>query len=961
MPQKARITFLVMTALKSEYDALTACLRTPADSMQGWVANPRFEPPKGRASFVADLCNELGEIRRIICPPFTGEGSDNMKKATERAINDWNPDCVILVGICGGFEHKGLFLGDVFVPEVIFPYERVKKEGAGTFEWRDYDRPVSKSLWNTAKPIAAEGTWHRHMRLPRPSCLHGQTPQMHCRGLLATGEKIVASDEKDQFKQWLITCRSAQTCGVECEGKGLADAASENGNKPYIVIKSVQDPADPKKDESQNDPYYGKDRWTPYACEASVVAAVEIMRSYVPWAPPEHAIAARKTYLDRINPRIPKPPDSIFTYTVSVAPDYTALRHRRFTLEELSPSRLLDLATDGTPIVLHGRAGAGKSSILWRLTDELTRGARIAIYLDLSKRIPQVPQLDSDKADMPREEDAQFRAKLDGVFSDYSVCTLTAADLFSMSQVSHVFIMVDGVNENAKRARRRVLPLLEKLPTRADVRIIVADRFTESDWKPMYLHVQVDPLPVTLVRDLVYGTCGKKIADGLSEGTVELLRIPFFLDLYLRKFRRGQFSTRSEMIRDYFQSQLSWSKRRLTSLARRVFAETEEYKSRDLRKLVSTAAGLSQAGIMEASFDGGTFRFVHQLWQDFLNAYQLTVISQADTPITSRQFDGVTFDAQSLDSVTLASEQCSDTQRQDRFMQAVYDWNFYAGFECIVEAGLAGRHICSDSIRLAVVSNLCEKRFDESEHTSREAMRRLGELADPESQALVESGTVDELVSAVARLPEYDAWFLLWRGIFITRSGEALDDESLERLYRDDDAIIGWTVANVARRGCLNEKQRFALRSSCAAYLLNSSAAKATESIRWRIVHALGAYTDPDNVHLFLQALDEDPAFHVKYGAARALVEQAAASTCKGDVALAKSIVDALEGRIKAKKMEPHVMIEVARTAERRNAVSAWYDTFAPITGALEKQGWSESQLERLPPILERLNQRARK
>src|SRR6185369_16186165 len=104
---------------------------------------------------------------------------------------------------------------------------------------------------------------------------------------------------------------------------------------------------------------------------------------------------------------------------------------------------------------------------------------------------------------------------------------------------------------------------------------------------------------------------------------------------------------------------------------------------------------------------------------------------------------------------------------------------------------------------------------------------------------------------------------------FATPRGSALSDDDLAAIEHED-SLIGWTVANVAKRTTISESQAAMLRR-----LLQNAE---DPIVRWRAAHVLGAHPSEDNVTALLDALN-DPYHWVRYGAVRSLIELAARSS----------------------------------------------------------------------------------
>jgi hypothetical protein len=115
------------------------------------------------------------------------------------------------------------------------------------------------------------------------------------------------------------------------------------------------------------------------------------------------------------------------------------------------------------------------------------------------------------------------------------------------------------------------------------------------------------------------------------------------------------------------------------------------------------------------------------------------------------------------------------------------------------------------------------------------------------------------------------------------------------------DSVIGWTMANVARRQTLPP--------TVWRRLINALANTA-RAIRWRIVHVLGAFPSQPNFRILTDRFDKDEYNLVQCGALRSLVEMAARI---GDESLRRGIERALIRRICRINETPRLKLELTR------------------------------------------------
>ncbi|MCC7004937.1 5'-methylthioadenosine/S-adenosylhomocysteine nucleosidase, partial [Candidatus Nomurabacteria bacterium] len=149
----------------------------------------------------------------------------------ERAINYFNPEVIMFVGVAGGV--KDLNLGDVVAAEKAYGYESGKVSKSGFLS-----RPVvgmsSYEIFERAKADAKKQDWK--LRLPkaqRKRILKVITKP------IAAGEKVVAEIRSEVYD--LIYHSYNDTVAVEMEGSGFYTACHANGNIQFLIVRGISD------------------------------------------------------------------------------------------------------------------------------------------------------------------------------------------------------------------------------------------------------------------------------------------------------------------------------------------------------------------------------------------------------------------------------------------------------------------------------------------------------------------------------------------------------------------------------------------------------------------------------------------------------------------------------------------------------------------------------------------------
>lgn len=237
---KMEKTILILSALHKELDALFNYLGSP------------FEIEKivedNRVYYIYQKSPGLN----IICASALGMGQLNSAILAKDAIEKWNPQKIILTGICGALSKK-ISLGDLIVSDHIVDYELGKVEDAERVtRWNVYRSDAI--LLNELKNYK-NNTWSSYIKEPRPDNKSYKKPAVHF-GTYLSGNKVIANEkEADSLKSiW------HKAYGIEMEAAGIAAVIHQMKNPPsFIMVKSACDYADSNKN----------DNWQEYSANAS--------------------------------------------------------------------------------------------------------------------------------------------------------------------------------------------------------------------------------------------------------------------------------------------------------------------------------------------------------------------------------------------------------------------------------------------------------------------------------------------------------------------------------------------------------------------------------------------------------------------------------------------------------------------------------------------------------------------
>ena len=165
------------------------------------------------------------------------QGPQEAQLSATQAIDHWNPQLLIAVGIAFGVNEKKQHLRDVLVSEKVLDYELARVEPDGTFTYRGTPQETSRELAERVTNI----------NLQRRGNAGWPTIRL---GIMLSGAKLVDNEE---YRNTIASLHS-KVIGGEMEGSGILTACSRDG-VDMIVVKAICDWAShkdtPSKEEDQ--------------------------------------------------------------------------------------------------------------------------------------------------------------------------------------------------------------------------------------------------------------------------------------------------------------------------------------------------------------------------------------------------------------------------------------------------------------------------------------------------------------------------------------------------------------------------------------------------------------------------------------------------------------------------------------------------------------------------------------
>lgn len=194
-----------------------------------------------------------------------GMGNVNAALHTYGAIELLRPDLVFFVGVAGSLK-PDVKIGDVVVAERIVAFERGKEEGTSFFPRGVVQSPHPRVVGH-ARWLANTGSWLRRRSRRLPALTPSPSAVV---GLIAAGEKIVASEVSEAASQLQLFYSDAQA--VEMEGYGVYDAARIL-DVNALVIRGVSDRLSDKGVSSDQ-------TWQPVAYDSAASFAFEFLATW---------------------------------------------------------------------------------------------------------------------------------------------------------------------------------------------------------------------------------------------------------------------------------------------------------------------------------------------------------------------------------------------------------------------------------------------------------------------------------------------------------------------------------------------------------------------------------------------------------------------------------------------------------------------------------------------------------
>lgn len=612
-----------------------------------------------------------------------------------------------------------------------------------------------------------------------------------------------------------------------------------------------------------------------------------------------------------------------FEYRVRTASTFEQIRSGAFEHGEQSPDGILPTAVYQN-VVLYGGGGAGKTTIAKRLFAKAFDRGQTPVLIDLKRYREEFP----GGADDGAPDDLVER-----ILTAAAIPRLTTSELYQLSGLGDVVVIVDAANEISSSTLRVLISLCRDLRRNWGVRTFWTNRLSPiEDLLPEPLHAEVQKVPGSVVAARLDEKFGEGHYKGLAPRLQKILQRPFFLDLSLRSAQRFSGDRLwSDVFRSFFRLHRSLTDEELRGLARATLDRLKAGES--VEGLRSSVGAKTWEALVAADVPviGASGDFEHHLWRDYLVSLAVAMDPGCWSPVV---FDAATSNGRAVEALSMAVEQLPDAASKARFILRVYDWNWGAALECASVGGESdepARRV-PGAMRSAIAAVVAEKRFDAVERTRTRAARILAQypFAAPflaaKTRAHVVGALCDVDFAATSSVwPAAEAW----KEVYCSSDGVAARDSMIEDI-ESNDSLLGWTVANFVRRAAVSHAQLARLTEIYERRRLPDEG-----GIRWRVVHAVGTSATEDVVKLLQKGLGDEYPW-VVYGSVRSLMELA--SKTKGDLRV-RSLA-AVRGMVESGgggRARSEILREIVEVCFIRGAVEGWPVACRDLVEAVRK------------------------
>jgi hypothetical protein len=601
-----------------------------------------------------------------------------------------------------------------------------------------------------------------------------------------------------------------------------------------------------------------------------------------------------------------------FSVTTGWAPTYRDIFSAHFT-RVLQESDIVDSVLKRGRAIIAGRGGDGKTWLLRRLFKQVLEQGAVPILLDLKQW---------SGADYDAWKDwtaSEIGDAADFIVRRFSGYEIGAIDLDRIPPEVRKVLLVDGLSEITSVVGAQVLQLLDEMVReQINLSVLVADRLIRRELPSgeSWSIGTTMPLPPDQVK--------QHLGSDTEVQPGDLLTSPFFLDAAISYGVEG--SQRAVTSETFLTIHGGLNAADLDLAAAAAFEAYKLSRSRVFdRAIFARTAGERVTATLESSAtvvsgpDGKSY-FTHHLLHDYLASRHFAKLPPDRW--TPQALSLLSFEASSFDALELVFEQL-DNERADLFLRQLYDWNLYAAGYALGQARDADTSVGSEMSTM-IFAMLAEKRFDAILATRQRADDALALMQLSGAEPFRAAASLEAVFEALDSIVSTEKWFNNWTQLFNTKADAALSADTLASV-RDPDSIIGWTVANVAKRTVPIPH--------AADQLVVWVQEEKNATVRWRIAHVLGAFPEAVALNELVRLLDHDPDGYVRYGAIRSIVELASRS----NQTMLDSVARALDERAEAIWKQPKIAgeLRMCLLMDPKTVAEDWFAFVAKVVRSL--------------------------
>jgi len=891
------VDFAIITVIQEERDAVIELFSLSELESQSRTLH------HGKITSTAN-----GEEHTILLARCRSRGNNSANSLASELIREFQPTNLIVVGIAGGVSGRDdLALGDVVTHDDLHYYELIKQSG-GTEQQREMVvETASPSLLDTAEKVVLRNDWWQALTIGRPADLESKPKVVT--GQILSGDKLLGDPESEQLINLLKQFDKA--LAVEMESGGVGRAVYEMRpiwRSEFLIIRGVSDFCNVEGNQAT------RDAWKVYASQTAAALALALVR----------ATAARPRVSSELDAYRRVLQNAVETELTSIGSNDFNLTFSRSDHPAKPVKNLADVVQEKKRVLLRGYAGGGKSILVRKCAKYLLQKDIIPIVIDLKAWTEdyseELEKLIANGEDLDRKFELVLRA---------CITDLNQGMISSFPEFPCV-LMVDGLNEVfGRESTKYIVDILDEyVRINAPLAsVLVTDRIAQRDLSATkWLTVDLDLVDTAEVEREIKTRFGPEALNELGEQDRKLLRIPYYLNIAL-KSESPELGSAAKAIESYFLNQVRLNDDELRLLSSTAFEILKKEKSSSFEaRSFSDRVGheiqskLEEAGAIRVTADGKV-QFEHQLHQDYLFSRHL---ASHTSEWNTASFDAVSFDSQSVEALEMVLEQLSTEILGDKFLTALYDWNWGTTVSCLANVAQTGSVNYSPEMESVILSVVAEKRFDRILKTRERANELLSLFPSEIAKEFKEAEGINEVIDLAGRVTSDKAWFSQWRLLF-SRTTDGPITEAELKLVASSDSVSGWTAANVIRRFHLTAENLSYLRGIYASAKISAG----DNSIAWRVVHALGKSDSEETVDLLFDALATDFKW-VRYGAARSLIEVAAITQSES---LRTEIISRM--KLLVDSLDSEVLKEISRAAFYKGPPTDWLDIVVPLLEAI--------------------------